>query len=96
MGLIMYVYDLTDNVTGQVIYVGQTYQPKQRFQVHRSMRKPCDISMNILEELHTGDWTVLTLANNMEQYWIEQMETWGFKLENKYNNKRKLCQKKRI
>lgn len=97
MSLTMYVYDLTDDVTGQVIYVGQTYNLKARFQVHRSVRKRKDLSINVLEEINTGDCMVLTIANHLEQYWIEQMEAWGFTLENKYNNKkRKSWAKKRI
>lgn len=97
MSLTMYIYDITDNNTQMVIYVGQTYSPKSRFQVHKSLRKRSDLTFNILESINTGDCTVLSLANELEKYWIEQMIQWGFKLENKYYNKKtKSWLKKRI
>lgn len=91
--MITYIYTLSDPNTGVIKYVGKTVNIKQRYSAHVSdarigkknnlvsnwikslLNKGLKPTMEIIDEVQ-GDWEWL------EQYWISQFRTWGFKLKN--------------
>jgi len=89
----IYIYTLSDPITNAVKYVGKTTNIKRRYQTYmKESRKKNKNSlvitwvkslskfglkpkMEIIDEIY-GEWEWL------EQYWISQFKTWGFKLKN--------------
>lgn len=90
------IYTLDDPITGYIKYVGKTTSPlTTRLSAHiyealkrntKSYRcswikhlnsKNLKPTINLLDEIqYTSDWEWL------EQYWISQIKTWGFKITN--------------
>ena len=89
----IFIYTLSDPRTNVVKYVGKTTNLKRRYQTYmKESRKKNKNSliinwieslsniglkpkMDIIDEIY-GEWQWL------EQYWISQFKTWGFKLKN--------------
>ncbi|MEN6292405.1 MAG: NUMOD3 domain-containing DNA-binding protein, partial [Methanobacterium sp.] len=89
----IYIYTLSDPITNAVKYVGKTTNMNRRYQTYmKESRKKNKNSlvitwikslaklglkpkMEIIDEIY-GEWEWL------EQYWISQFKTWGFKLKN--------------
>lgn len=86
----LYVYTLSDPLTNEVKYIGQTNNLKKRFTSHMNdrtisyksnwikslkLKNLCPV-IEILEECSKDD------VDFLEIYWIEQFKNWGFKLTN--------------
>ena len=71
------ITNITDNP--YEVYIGQTTNPYNRLANHRRNYHK-DIEMTILDEIKTTlrqDW------EQLETFWINQFQNWGFKLNNK-------------
>jgi len=94
--MINYIYILIDPVTDAVRYVGKSVNPDQRYRKHISEAKKLKannhkinwvkslLSQNLKPKMVVidstdSDWIWL------EEYWISQFITWGFKLVNGTN-----------
>lgn len=80
------IYTISDRKTGYVYYVGATEGDLNiRFSGHRSeYRLECLKSENVypvIEEIDVAHGT--EEAREMENYWVWQMRSWGFNLENR-------------
>lgn len=91
--MITYIYTLSDPTTNIVKYVGKTINPKMRYRtyikqakngtrnnlvinwVKSLLKNNLEPKLEIIDEID-GSWEWL------EQYWISQFKTWGFKLKN--------------
>jgi len=88
----VYIYTLSDS-NGNIRYVGKTLYPKQRLYAHikecKSNRKSHKISW-IKSLLNNGEKPIIEIIdivseNNWEfweQFWIEQLKSWGYNLTN--------------
>lgn len=90
----IYIYTLSHPVTSEVKYVGKSVNPSNRYTQHiidaknnksksyksnwiRSLlSNNLQPEIHIIDELEDNNWKWL------EEYWIAQMRTWGFKLTN--------------
>ena len=88
-----YIYVLKDPITNEIKYVGKSINPLDRCRKHISEAKITGVNnhrvnwiksllklglkpnIEIIDEID-GEWEWL------EQYWISQFKTWGFKLTN--------------
>jgi group I intron endonuclease len=88
--MIIYIYTLSDPLTGEIRYIGKTNNLKTRYQTHVTTIKKSHCSrwihslikngskpiMEVLDIVGESNWVL------MEQYWISQFKTWGFRLCN--------------
>ena len=89
-----YIYILQDPDTLSVRYVGKTTNPRKRFYQHTNKKvqevsKRRYLSKWILKLLKVNKKPLMTIIDetesdwkNLEQYWIEQFKTWGYRLTN--------------
>ena len=89
---IVYIYTLTDPISGQVRYVGKTKNLAQRRHNHlnscrdknthkrnwinKLRKKGCLPIMEVIDEVTESEWKY------WEKYWIQQLAAWGFDLVN--------------
>jgi len=89
-----YIYTLSDPETNDIKYVGKTNNTSRRFKKHTSkstllnentIKSKWILSLMdrgflpIFEVLDNGDDNVI---NDLEIYWISQLKSWGYKLNN--------------
>jgi len=78
----VFIYMLMDIGSGTPFYVGATVNPKSRMIVHKNRKfkeymKTNAVEMCILDEVHESEAAI------MEEYWYNQLKSWGFELNQK-------------
>lgn len=75
----VFIYLLKNPITKQVIYVGQTINPKDRLRSHLSEARRCKRKINkmVLEILEAGSQPVMEILEKCDQYnWKEREQYW--------------------
>lgn len=86
----IYIYTLKDPLSNEVRYIGKTINLKERYKNHIKIKsndyksnwikslkiKGLKPIIEILDSTESDDWEWL------EQYWISQFKSWGFRLTN--------------
>jgi len=68
------ITNITDNP--YEVYIGKTKDIKGRIRNHK-IKYHKNIQVNVIDECKMENW------KEIEQYWISQFQSWGFKLDNK-------------
>ena len=91
--MITYIYTLSDPTTNIVKYVGKTINPKIRYRTYIKQAKNGtrnNLVINWVKSLlNNNEEPIMEIIDEtdgpwewLEQYWISQFKTWGFKLKN--------------
>lgn len=85
------IYGLADPISGNIRYIGQSYDPKIRYKFHLKIKKPRTYKefwivslkkLGLLPELVIIETTTFDKINERERFWIAEYRSLGFNLTN--------------